>query len=70
MGIRIHSNYFYLLHRAREYADGGMTLIEPDLNDFEDARGVAIDPGHHLLYVIDRQKSASGTGTLRSIPLN
>jgi DNA-binding beta-propeller fold protein YncE len=39
-------------------------------NDFEDARGVAIDPGHHLLYVIDRQKSASGASTLRSIPLN
>lgn len=39
-------------------------------NDFEDARGVAIDPGHHLLYVIDRLKSASGASALRSIPLN
>ncbi|MDN7179308.1 hypothetical protein M0D69_15150 [Caballeronia sp. SEWSISQ10-4 2] len=47
--------------------DNSVTVIA---NDFEDARGAAIDPGHHLLYVIDRQKSASGTSTLRSIPLN
>jgi hypothetical protein len=55
---------------------GAVFEISPDnsvaviANDFENARGVAIDPGHHLLYVIDRQKSASGASSLRSIPLN
>jgi hypothetical protein len=39
-------------------------------NDFEDARGVAIDPAHHVLYVIDRPKSADRASTLRTIPLN
>ena len=39
-------------------------------NDFEDARGVAIDPAHHVLYVIDRPKSADSGSTLRAIPLN
>jgi DNA-binding beta-propeller fold protein YncE len=39
-------------------------------NDFEDARGVAIDPAHHVLYVIDRPKSADSASTLRVIPLN
>jgi hypothetical protein len=39
-------------------------------NDFEDARGVAIDPAHHLLYVIDRPKSADSASILRIIPLN
>ena len=39
-------------------------------NDFEDARGVAIDPAHHRLYVIDRPKSADSASTLRVIPLN
>jgi len=39
-------------------------------NDFEDARGVAIDPAHHVLYVIDRPKSADNGSILRAIPLN
>jgi hypothetical protein len=39
-------------------------------NDFEDARGVAVDPAHHVLYVIDRPKSASSASTLRTFPLN
>jgi hypothetical protein len=39
-------------------------------NDFEDARGVAVDTQRHLLYAIDRAKSANGVSTLRNIPLN
>jgi DNA-binding beta-propeller fold protein YncE len=43
-------------------------------NDFEDARGVAVDTAHHMLYVIDRAKdqpkSAGGVSMLRTIPLN
>jgi len=39
-------------------------------NDFEDARGVAIDSLHHSLYVVDRAKRASGVSSLRSVPLN
>jgi hypothetical protein len=39
-------------------------------NDFEDARGVAVDTRRHLLYVIDRAKTANGVSTLRTIPLN
>ena len=29
--------HFYLLHRAREYAEGDAAAINPELNDFEDA---------------------------------
>ncbi|MFK4445762.1 DNA-binding beta-propeller fold protein YncE [Caballeronia udeis] len=47
--------------------DESVTVIA---NDFEDARGVAVDPVHHLLYVIDRPKSADSASTLRTIPLN
>ena len=39
-------------------------------NDFEDARGTAIDRTHHVLYVIDRPKSADSGSVLRAIPLN
>jgi hypothetical protein len=39
-------------------------------NDFEDARGVSIDSLHHLLYVVDRAKGASGVSSLRIVPLN
>jgi hypothetical protein len=39
-------------------------------NDFEDARGTAIDRTHRVLYVIDRPKSADSGSTLRAIPLN
>jgi hypothetical protein len=30
--------HFYLLHRAREYAERNTTAIDPEPNDFEDAR--------------------------------
>jgi hypothetical protein len=39
-------------------------------NDFEDARGLAIDSSHDLLYAVDRAKGASGVSSLRIIPLN
>ncbi|WP_156393074.1 hypothetical protein [Burkholderia sp. Leaf177] len=39
-------------------------------NDFDDARGVAIDSNHHSLYVVDRAKGASGVSSLRIVPLN
>jgi sugar lactone lactonase YvrE len=53
----------------------GLCKITPDgtvsviANDLQDARGVAIDPEHHVLYVIDRAHSASGTSYVRTIPL-
>lgn len=47
--------------------DGSVAVIA---NDFKDARGVAIDPAHNVLYVIDRPKSADSASTLRGIPLN
>jgi len=47
--------------------DESVTVIA---TDFEDARGVAVDLAHHLLYVIDRPKSADSASTLRTIPLN
>lgn len=47
--------------------DGTVTVIA---NDFQDARGVAIDSANHVLYVIDRAHSASGTSYVRTIPLN
>lgn len=59
-----------------KYNSTAVCRINPDesvavtANDFEDARGVAIDPAHHALYVIDRPKSADSASTLRVIPLN
>lgn len=47
--------------------DESVTVIA---NDFDDARGVAIDRTHHVLYVIDRSKSADSGSALRAIPLN
>jgi DNA-binding beta-propeller fold protein YncE len=53
----------------------GLCKITPDgtvsviANDLQDARGVAIDPAHHVLYVIDRAHSASGASYVRTIPL-
>lgn len=53
----------------------GLCEIAPDgtinvlANDFQTARGVAIDAQHHLLYAIDRATSASGTSYVRSFPL-
>jgi len=53
----------------------GLCRIAPDgtvsvmANDFQDARGVAIDPVRHLLYVVDRPHSATGANTLRVFPL-
>jgi DNA-binding beta-propeller fold protein YncE len=46
--------------------DGTVSVIA---NDFQDARGMAIDAGHHVLYVIDRAHSASGTSYVRTVPL-
>jgi hypothetical protein len=46
--------------------DGTVSVIA---NDFQDARGVAIDSGRHVLYVVDRAHSASGTSYVRTIPL-
>jgi DNA-binding beta-propeller fold protein YncE len=45
----------------------GLCKIAPDgtisvlANDFQDARGVAIDATHHVLYAVDRASPASGT---------
>lgn len=39
-------------------------------NDFADARGVALDPTRHLLYVVDRAKAAGEASSLAIIPLN
>ena len=48
--------------------DGTVTGLE---NDFQDARGVAVDDMRHVLYVVDRAKPASGeTSAIHLIPLN
>jgi hypothetical protein len=53
----------------------GLCRIAPDAtvsvmaNDFQDARGVAIDATRHVLYVVDRAYSASGTSKLRVFPI-
>jgi hypothetical protein len=39
-------------------------------NDFQDARGVAIDTSRGRLYAIDRASSAAGTSYVRVFPLN
>ncbi|MFM0391629.1 hypothetical protein [Paraburkholderia phytofirmans] len=54
----------------------GLCRIAPDgtisvlANDFQDARGVAVDTPRSKLYAIDRAASASGTSYVRSFPLN
>jgi hypothetical protein len=47
--------------------DGTISLLA---NDFQDARGVAVDTPRHLLYAIDRAGSASGTSYVRIFPLD
>ena len=47
-------------------SNGTVTVLA---NDFQDARGVAVDQLHHRLYAIDRASSASGISYLRSFPL-
>ncbi|MFM0299466.1 hypothetical protein PQQ99_04980 [Paraburkholderia sediminicola] len=54
----------------------GLCRIAPDgtisvlANDFQDARGVAVDARRHQLYAIDRAGSTSGTSYVRIFPLN
>ncbi|MFM0673016.1 hypothetical protein [Paraburkholderia sediminicola] len=54
----------------------GLCRIAPDgtisvlANDFQDARGVAVDAPRGKLYAIDHAASASGTSYVRSFPLN
>ncbi|CAB3697905.1 hypothetical protein LMG24238_03470 [Paraburkholderia sediminicola] len=54
----------------------GLCRIAPDgtisvlANDFQDARGVAVDTPRHLLYAIDRAGSTGGTSYVRIFPLN
>jgi DNA-binding beta-propeller fold protein YncE len=54
----------------------GLCRIAPDgtisvlANDFQDARGVAVDAPRGRLYAIDRAASASGTSYVRSFPRN
>ena len=53
----------------------GLCRIAPDgtisvlANDFQDARGVAVDTPRHLLYAIDRAGSTGGTSYVRIFPL-
>jgi hypothetical protein len=53
----------------------GLCEIAPDgtvsvlANDFQDARGVAIDAAHHVLYAVDRGPSSGGTSYVRSFPI-
>jgi len=52
---------------CRVAPDGAVTSLA---DDFQDARGVAIDNTRHVLYVVDRAKSASGTASaIRVFPL-
>lgn len=54
----------------------GLCRIAPDgtisvlANDFQDARGVAVDAPRGRLYAIDRAASANGTSYVRTFPLN
>jgi DNA-binding beta-propeller fold protein YncE len=54
----------------------GLCEIAPDgtisvlANDFQDARGVAIDAIHHVLYAVDRASPASGTSYVRTFAIN
>ncbi len=62
-------------HRPTSFA-AGLCRIAPDgtisllANDFQDARGVAVDVPRHLLYAIDRAGSTGGTSYVRIFPLN
>jgi sugar lactone lactonase YvrE len=53
----------------------GLCEIAPDgtisvlTNDFQDARGVAIDAIHHVLYAVDRASPASGTSYVRTFAI-
>ena len=46
--------------------DGTVRLLA---DDFQTARGVAVDAQHHLLYAVDRATSASGTSYVRTFPI-
>ncbi|MGF6726244.1 sugar lactone lactonase YvrE [Paraburkholderia sp. GAS41] len=46
--------------------DGTITVLA---NDFQDARGVAIDAIHHVLYAVDRASPASGTSYVRTFAI-
>ena len=53
---------------CRVEPDGTVTSLA---DDFQDARGVAIDDARHTLYVVDRAKSTSPTASaIRVIPLS
>jgi hypothetical protein len=68
--IKIHGS-----HRQAGFV-AGLCRIAPDgtisllANDFQDARGVAVDAPRHLLYAIDRAGSTGGTSYVRIFPLN
>lgn len=47
--------------------DGTVKLLA---NDFQDARGAAVDTSRLKLYVIDRATAAAGTSYVRTFPLN
>jgi DNA-binding beta-propeller fold protein YncE len=53
----------------------GLCTVAPDgvvgvlADDFQNARGVAVDAAHHTLYAVDRATSATGTSYIRSFPL-
>ena len=53
----------------------GLCKIAPDgtisvlANDFQDARGVAINATHHVLYAVDRASPASGTSYVRTFAI-
>lgn len=49
-------------------APGG--TISVVANDFQDARGVAIDPARRRLYAVDRAPSGGGTSYVRIFPLH
>ncbi|WP_051481424.1 NHL repeat-containing protein [Paraburkholderia nodosa] len=52
---------------CRVAPDGAVTSLA---DDFQDARGVAVDDARHTLYVVDRAKSTSTTASaIRVIPL-
>jgi len=53
-------------HSVCEIASNGAITILA--SDFQDARGIAIDPTRHLLYVVDRA-AAGGTSYLRTYRL-
>jgi hypothetical protein len=46
--------------------DGTISVLA---NDFQDARGVAIDTVHHVLYAVDRANPSSGTSYVRTFAI-